>query len=549
MRVTEEVQLQADVLIIGGGAAGCLAAMAARQKGADVLLVEKAGSITRSGSCASGIDSYKVLLEEAPWDTPEAYLASLDSNRSKPEDIKVHDTFARNSKRIFRYLEEIGVAFKDPATGRYERVVPLGTEHPTNVSFDGANLKPIMARAARNAGARVLEKVAVEGLLTNSGRVVGAAGFHVRDGQFYIIRAKQTLMTAGGAVRFYPNSSGHSFATHTPPFNSGDGQAMAFRAGAELTNMEFTTSSIEPLGFSAPGLSAFIGLGARLLNARGERYMKRYHPLEEHAPRAVMVRAMLAEMSEGRGPCYFDCRHFTVEQINRLKRDLSNGKPTLLDFFAARGLDLATDLIPFAPREMDCNGNGIKIDGACRSSLEGLFAAGNCSCASLALPGACTLGYVTGEKAAAARSGPMPEADRTQIKELKETVFRPLQRQTGVRSSELEDELRRVMREFAGFERTDEGLKAADGRLTALKKDSQLLVATNYHELVRAHETRNLIDISLLIVAAALERKESRGLHYRSDFPRHDEAWNGFIVATSEQQEKVRLSFERLPKT
>jgi succinate dehydrogenase/fumarate reductase flavoprotein subunit len=520
--------------------------MRAREVGAEVILLEKAGSITRSGSCASGIDSYKVLLEEAPWDTPEAYLAP---DRSRPEDMQVQATFARNSKRVFHYLEDMGVPFRDRITGRYERVVPLGTSHPTNVSFDGAYLKPTLARRVRQLGAKVVERVAVEGLLTRSGRVVGAAGFHIRDGQFYVIKARTVVMTAGGAVRFYPPSSGQSFVTHTPPFNTGDGQAMAFRAGAALTNMEFTASSIEPQGFSAPGLSAFIGLGARLLNARGERYMKRYHHLEEHAPRPVIVRAMLTEMAEGRGPCYFDCRHLSEEQLRRLKRDLANGKPTLLDFFAARGLDLSRDLIPFAPRELDCNGNGIKIDGGCRSSLEGLFAAGNCSSASLALPGACTLGYVAGERAAeeAARNSARVEVDRGQVGELRENVFRPLSGGGEVRPKELEDQLRQVMHDLVGFEREEECLQRALEHLKRLHEGSQALLATSLHELMRANETRNLIEVAFLIARAALERRESRASHYRSDFPVPEDKWKGFVVMSRGKEGQVDLSFQPVP--
>lgn len=543
-----EIELQADVLVIGGGAAGCLASMRARESGAEVLLLEKAGSIRRSGSCASGIDSYKALLEEAPWDTPEAYMASHNGGRAKPEDGRVQATFARNSKKVFHYLESIGVPFRDRLTGRYERVVPLGTSHPTNVSFNGVMLKPTMSRRVRQLGVKVMERVAVEGLLTHAGRVVGAAGFHVRDGQFLVIKARSVVMAAGGAARLYPPSSGESFVTHTPPYNTGDGQVMAFRAGAALTGMEFTASSIEPKGFSAPGLSAFIGLGARLLNARGERYMKRYHPLEEHAPRVVMVRAMLTEMAEGRGPCYFDCRHLSEEQLERLKRDLSNGKPTLLDFLAARGLDLGRNLIPFAPREMDCNGNGIMIDGECRSSLEGLLAAGNCTSASLALPGACTLGYVAGEKAAedAARCRGSVDVDRGQVAELRETVFHPMNGVGSLRSKEMEDRLRQIMQGFVGFERNQEGLEKAVEGLRQLQRDAGALGAGNLHELLRANEARNLTGVGLLIATAALARKESRSTHYRSDFPLAGDGWKGPVVMSRGRDSLIDVSFRPL---
>lgn len=480
--------------------------------GADVAVIEKGGNISRSGSCASGMDHYSVLLDQAPWDTPEGYLASLSGDKAKPQDLRVAEVYARNSKKVFQYLEYLGMPFRDRVTGKYMRIAGLGGNHPRTVSFEGADFKLILAGQVRRLQARVLERVATQGLLTESGRVVGAVGFHVRSGDFFVIKAKTVVMTTGGAVRFYPAPSGHNFITHTPPFNTGDGQAMAFRAGAALTNMEFTSTSAEPKGFSAPGLTGFVSCGATLVNARGEYFMNRYHPLAEHGPRHLLVRAIKMEADEGRGPSYFDCRHLTPDRIEFLLRGFRNEKVTLIDLFAAQGIDLARDLVPFEPREFDCNGNGIVIDEACRSSVKGLFAAGNCSSASLALPGACTLGYVAGEKAAeeANRLATPAAPRREQIAEYRETVFRPLDSRGGPGPHEMEDSLRQVMREFVGFQRSHAGLTAALDRLNDLRDRSRDLTARNLHELLRANEARNLIEVSLLIAAGALERASTQ---------------------------------------
>jgi succinate dehydrogenase/fumarate reductase flavoprotein subunit len=523
-----------------------MAAMGARGVGADVIVLEKGGSITRSGSCAGGEDHYSVLLEEGPWDTPESYLASFSADR-KPQDLEVVATFARHSKRVFQYMEEIGMPFRSRATGKYERIAGLGGEHPRTVSFEGADFKPVLARQVRCLEARVLERIAVQGLLTEAGRVVGAVGFHIRTGDFFVIKAKTTVITAGGAVRFYPAPSGHNFITHTPPCNTGDGQAMAFMAGAALTNMEFTATSAEPKGFSAPGLTGFVSCGAKLVNARGEYFMKRYHPLGEHGPRHLVVRAIKVEADEGRGPCYFDCRHLSPEQMDFMLRGFRNEKPTLIDLFAAWGIDLSRDLVPFEPREFDCNGNGIRIDEDCRSSLEGLFAAGNCSSASLALPGACTLGYVAGERAAeeAARSRAPMEAKTEQVAEYRETIFRPLDRRGELHPKDLEDELRQVMRGYVGFERTAEGLKTAIERLNVLRESARDLVAENMHELLRASEARNLIDVSLLIARGALKRMETQvtswsGVSYGGEDKKQG---SNFIVMTKASDDEIVFSF------
>ncbi|MDP2744146.1 MAG: FAD-dependent oxidoreductase [Dehalococcoidia bacterium] len=533
----QTVGVSTDVLVVGGGTAGCLAAMRASETGADVAVIEKGGSISRSGSCASGMDHYSVLLDEAPWDTPEGYLASLSAEKAKPQDLKVAEVYARNSKKVFQYLENIGMPFKDKVTGKYQRIAGLGGNHPRTVSFEGAAFKPILARQVHRLQARVLERVAVQGLLTESGRVIGAVGFHIRSGDFFVIKAKAVVITTGGAVRFYPAPSGHNFITHTPPFNTGDGQAMAFRAGAALTNMEFTSTSAEPKGFSAPGLTGFVSCGARLVNAKGEYFMKRYHPLAEHGPRHLLVKAIKVEADEGRGPCYFDCRHLPPNKIEFLLRGFRNEKVTLIDLFAAQGIDLTRDLVPFEPREFDCNGNGIVIDETCRSSLEGLFSAGNCSSASLALPGACTLGYIAGEKAAeeASRVKTQPPPGREQIAEYREAIFRPLDSRGGLHPTELEDALRQVMHEFVGFERNAEGLRTALERLNGLREKSRDLTAHNMHELLRANEARNLIEVSLLIAAGTLRRASTQATPWDTTSYRaaDKKQKGGFILITA----------------
>lgn len=540
---SREVRLSTDVLVVGGGAAGCLAGMGAREKGAEVVIIEKGGAITRSGSCASGMDHIRALLDEAEWDTPEAFLASFGSGKAKPEDVGLATAFASNSKRVFEYLEDAGMPFRDRGTGKYLRITGLGETHPSTVSFEGAQFKPILARHVRRVGANVLEKVAVEGLLTDCDRVAGVVGFHIRTGDFYVILAKAVIVTTGGAVRFYPAPSGHNFVTHTPAFNTGDGQAMAFRAGAALTNMEFVATSVEPKGFSAPGLTGFVSCGAKLLNAKSERFMQS-HPMGEHAPRNVLARAVAKEFAEGRGPVYFDCRGLTKEQMSLLIRGFLNEKPILVDLFAARGIDLTKDLVPCELREFDCNGNGIKIDEHCRASVDGLYAAGNCSSASFALGGACTLGFVAGEEAAAEVTGRpgVAEVNREQVARLKAGVFRALSGGS-IHPSELETRLRQVMRDAVGMERSPRKLERARVQLEDLRKDANNLTASNWHELLRANEARNLIDVSLLIVAASLKREErlahTSGVRDALGAARDDRS---FVVMTGGRDERIDFS-------
>ncbi|MDP2743777.1 MAG: FAD-dependent oxidoreductase [Dehalococcoidia bacterium] len=550
-----ETELQTDVLVIGGGAAGCLAAMAAREHGAKVTLVEKAGSITRSGSCASGMDHIVAILNQEPWDTPEDYLGSLAASRPGLIDTRVVEVYARENKRVFDYMEQFGTPFRDAKTGKYTRIAGMGGQKARTVSFKGARIKPIMAAQVRKLGVQVVERVALQGLLTGGGRVMGATGFHIRNGGFHILKAKSVVIATGGVLRLYASPCHQVYLTaNGPPYNTGEGHIMAFEAGASLANMEFTTTSIVPAGFSAAGATGFLSMGAHLINARGERYMFKYHPWGEHAPRNIASLAMHREYAEGRGPCFMDCRHLSKEAIDFVKRGILHEKATLLDYFDARGIDMARDPIPYELREISIQGSGIAINEKCEATVEGLFAAGDCTSINLAFSGACTLGFVAGLRAAEKASvfkGSV-EIDRRQVDEIRDMSYAPLTSPdaSGLSYADLENDLRQTMSTYVGFDREAEGLQKALSRLQTLKESTSGLTVTNYHDLMRANETRNLIDTALLIATATLERKESRaGLsHCRSDYPeKDDENWRRFIVLSKGDNGQVRVSSEPVP--
>ncbi len=544
-----EHEIETDVLVIGGGTAGCVAAMAARELEKSVTVLEKGGSIRRSGSLASGVDHYSAILGEGAWDTPEAYVRA---GSSKPglTDMTVLATHARNSKKVFDYLEGIGVPFKDAKTGRYFRIAGMGGRNPSTICFEGGPIKTIFDRHMRKLGVNILERVATGGLLTRNGRVTGAVGFHIRTGDFYVVKAKSVVIATGGAARLFPSPTGRTFFSHAPPFNTGDGHVMAFRAGAALANMEFTYCSVSPKGTDSPALTGLIGLGGFFINALGQQFMESYHPLGNHAPRNVVINAFLKEFAAGRGPVYVDCRHLAAEAIERIKKGIMNERPTLLDFLRQKDIDIGRDPIPFELREMETQGQGIKIDEECRSSLEGLYAAGDCSNISLAVSGACTLGYVAGQRAAAcAATVPGHEAVARQIAALRRTIYQPLHNQGHIRPGDLEDELRRIMIKDVGFTRSDSSLRSALAALNELKNSSRAMVAWSGHELMRASETRNLIDVASLVATAALERKESRSLpaHFRADYPQQDDArWRGFVVLNGAANGEIEAKFQPL---
>ncbi|MDP2718620.1 MAG: FAD-dependent oxidoreductase [Dehalococcoidia bacterium] len=543
-------ELRTDVLVIGGGTAGCLAAMAAKQKGCDVTLVEKGGSIRHSGSLATGVDHYSAILGEGPWDTPEAFVNKFASTRPGITDLKVVSTYAKEARKIFGFLEEIGVNFKDAKTGKYYRIAGLGGRDPHTICFEGGRIKDVFSAYLGKLQVRLLERLAVEGLLISSGRVTGAVGFHIRTGDFYIIRAKSVVLGTGGATRLFPSPTGRDFFTHAPPFNTGDGHVIALRAGADLTNMEFTFCSVSPRGSDSPAITGFIGMGATFVNARGERFMEKSHPLGDHAPRTAIVNNILKECAEGRGPCFVDCRHLGEEAIGRITKGILNERPTLMDFLKHKDLDMTRDLIPYELREMETQGQGIKVDENCCSTVEGLFAAGDCTNVGLAVSGACTLGYVAGEKAVKHAAAIKDfDDDLQQVNKLRDTIYYPITNPGNIRPIDVEDEMRRIMSTWVGFNRNADGLKTAIKALKGLKDNSRAMMARSFHELMRANETRNLIDVAIVIATAALERKESRSLpaHSRTDYPRQDdEHWKGYIIVNRGDGEELKLSYQPL---
>jgi len=244
-------------------------------------------------------------------------------------------------------------------------------------------MKPLLAEAARRSGCRVLDRVVTADLLLHDGQVCGAAGFHIREGDFYVVGAKAVLLATGGTNRLFQNPTGLSFNCWMCPASTGDGEAMALRAGARLADVEYLRMTVIPRGFSAAGLNALVGMGGKLVNGRGEEFMDRYDPQGMRGPRYKLVQGVLGELKAHRGPVYVDCRHLDPEAMRHLVTTLGYDKDTLPDFFAQKGLDLSRDLLEIATSEgaqggpNEVCGSGIKIDAECATNVPGLFGAGN----------------------------------------------------------------------------------------------------------------------------------------------------------------------------
>jgi L-aspartate oxidase len=358
-------------------------------------------------------------------------------------------------------------------------------------------------------------------LIVEDGRVVGAT---LRDGEggLRVVYAGAVLLASGGAGQVYSDTTNPAVAT-------GDGIAMAYRAGAAVSDMEFY--QFHPTAFSAPGAPRFLlsealrGEGAYLVNAKGERFMERYHPLLELAPRDVVARAITREGMDG--PVYLDMRH--------VKKDLHARFPGISKFLAGYGLELGRDLVPVRPAAHYLMG-GVRTDVHGRTSLRGLYAAGEVACtgvhgANRLASNSLLEGLVFGALAAETMVAERGEGPGEPISGGEVAPAAPNGVTTEAATERWISELRGLMWKYAGLLRDAGGLREAQRGLNALAESMPRGVVR------RALEARNLHAVAEMIVASALGREESRGAHYRNDFPLRDS------VARHSVMQQGRLEF------
>jgi len=543
---TGVVKLKTDILIIGGGTAGCLAAVEAKEKNpkVDVLIMEKA-HIERSGCLAAGMNAINAYIN--PGETPESFVKYVRSDAMGliREDLVLSS--AKELNQVVKKVEQWGLPIKKNKKGEYE---PRGR---WNIKINGESLKPIIAKAAQDAGAKVINRVvATNFLLNKANQVVGAMGFGVRDGRFYVVEAKATIVATGGASGIYrPNNPGS--AHHKmwyPPYNTGAGYAMGIRAGAEMTSFEMRFIALRTKDVIAPTGTLALGFGAPQVNAKGEQFMKtRYaHLGGEGAPTPIRVFAPTKEVKEGRRPCYMDTRHLTKEQVRNLKAAYLDMYPGIVLYWAANDIDPSKEPIEIQGTEPYVMGGhcqaGYWIDTNRSTTLPGLFAAGD-------VAGGAPYKFVSGcwaEGVIAARAAvdyvavaPEPEVTEKQVTDEIKRVFAPFHRQQanadGVFPEEMEERLQKIMDEYAGgvstfYEMNEERLAAALKHLNKVKPQVEYLLARDWHQLMLAHEVIDRLDVAEVLVHHLMYRKETRwpGFQTRLDYPeRDDRHWLKFV--------------------
>jgi adenylylsulfate reductase subunit A len=534
-------QLKTDVVVMGGGLAGLNAAIAAAERGVKVVILDK-GKIERSGNIAGGVDHFMAYLETGePWDTREAYLEFVQKEGYGIVNIEIHNrVFCDELKNAIARLERIGSPLSDPKTGQYYRTASMGQPGPYWINFNGKYLKPNLTKEVRRLGCTVLDRVMATRFLVSGGKLAGVFGFHIRTGEIYFIECKALVAATGNTNRLYETPTRMPFNTWLCPYNTGEAQRLAVEAGATLANMEFLRMTIVPKGFSAPGLNAFTGIGSYFINGLGERYMSKYHEKAEKAPRNWLVWGTLNELREGRGPVFIDSRHLPPEKLRHLKNTLGLDKETMDDFLKARNINIEKEPLEVMVSEamqtgpVEVVGSGIHIDGNCMSTVEGLFAGGDCADQMKVVHMAVAGGYSSGKFSAGyAQKNKFAGYHRTVVRDEQARMMAPLKRKRGLHYQEVEDVLRRIMVENVGPSRTRSSLETARKKIEGLIPYLEEIKANNFHELMRSIETVSLIKVGDIMAHAALFRTESRFIpyHYREDYPETDNTnWCGQVL-------------------
>lgn len=526
--------VQADILIIGGGSAGCMAAIKAKDADPDlrVVVMEKA-SLSRSGAVTMGMDALNVVAIPGV-SSPDDYVESMDLACEGVLNAELCRIEAERSFSILRELEGWGVSFPRDESGRY-RVHKVHSKGSFLVDMEAPDLKKVLAHQVEKRGVEVLERTMATRLLAEGGVVNGAVGFNVRSGELVVCPARVTILTSGCAGRFGLPKSGYLYGTYEFPGNAGDGYSMACRAGAELTGFEYL--QILPLikDFNGPSLYVAQVRGAKVVNALGERVGGSLGKRE-----MVAMRAIYEETRADRAPIYLDMTHLPEERIREIEAVMfGSERPTRREFFQSRGIDFRRQPVELHITEPYlCGGHGLSgiiINEGAETSLEGLYAAGDVAAVPWQyLTGALVFGAIAGENAAShASRRRMPEAGRDTVQAERERLLGHLSLEDGIKPHIFEYKLRRMVNDYIAPPKSERKLKTALWWIARLRRDLPRVGADDLHELMRAAELLCILDCAELSARASLERRESRwGLaHYRVDYPeRDDDNWLRHII-------------------
>ncbi|NQT09197.1 FAD-dependent oxidoreductase [Candidatus Bathyarchaeota archaeon] len=541
--------IKTDVLVIGGGLSGCMAAINAADHGAKVAIMEKSHT-ERSGAAGTGNDHFwfwdPEIHTKRGWTIPDMVRdISFDGEYGKTKgglmDQELLEIVAEGTKEAVDNLESWGVQFRYdeiyPWNLQYEapdgekryRIVPQFQSEWDTLNYDGREIKRRLTEQCLKRGVEIYNRVSGTGLLTVDGKVVGATGVNMRTGEFHVFRAKAVIMATGmDQMRLFRAQSGDWFNSQSPPYITGDGEAMALRAGAEVFILQAGKS--RNAGFQyfrnlsrSSGTATTSYPAGRFVNSE-EEVMIRHPAVRE--PLRKRREEVERSIAEGKTPFYLDLTDASEEEIRYV--EWSYGHEGLcwviLEIMKDLDLDFRKDAFELE-LELEPTGKlsggflALFIDTDCRTNLPGLYACSPVQFAGeVAAPTYVVLGWRSGEKAAEyAQEAAEPIIYAKQVESEERRVTAPLNADDGHPWQEVNKEINNIMEEYKGYvagwnlpgedaEISRAGLENCIAQLEKLKAVE--MKAEDPHELVRCNEVMNLMDIGIMMVKAALEPEQ-----------------------------------------
>lgn len=544
--------LEADILIIGGGSAGCMAAIRALELDPElkVVIFEK-GDIKYSGSIARGMDALNIVALPN-HSTPEEYVEAATLGAGGILDEPASYEMARRSYDLLKKLEGWGVYFPLNKKGDY-RMLQLHYVGEFLAAMEEPDLKTIISHKAQVLGAQVVNRVMGVDLLMDGGRAAGAVGLDVRSGEVVVCRAGAVIMTAGSAGRFSLPNSGHLYGTFDFPGNNGDGFAMAYRAGAELTGLEHSWRSVVIKDVNIPLLAITMPRGGRMVDIYDEVIMEN----EFHNSLSIMEKAV----AEGRDPLRVKLSHLKGEVIEEIEHILfTTERPVQERFFQGRGIDFRSGDIELWPTDSQlCGGHGlsgIRINPRAETTVPGFFAAGDAaSVPKQHLTGAFVFGEIAAEQAVEfVTENKAVGLNTSQVSAAvakRNALHCSTGRDIGVR--ELEYKVRRLINDYVISPKNEYKLRSWLEWVERFRREmSDQVAVNNGHELSKLYEVESIVQCATLSAHASLERQESRWGqgHRRTDYPETDnDNWlRHVVVSRGEEAGQVRVTTRPLEK-
>lgn len=514
--ISKEV-ISTDVLVIGGGASGLIAALEAKNGGLDVAIISKS-RVGRSGNTIVSGSAMAVLIpEHDSGDTYELFYEDIIKSGKGINDSKLVDLFVKRSSKIIDKLTGYGVVFRK-VDNRFLKKRPPGHSCPRSVPTDyrgfsyltrGLSLTLPLLNRVKTSGIKIIEGTPVVKLLVTDNRICGAIAIDKKREKVLIFRTGIIILASGGGGRIFSRSNNTRDIT-------GDSYSLAYDAGAVLRDMEFVqfypTMMYSPI--KMPISNPLFGDGAVLRNSHRERFMENYDKSGDMATRDIMARAIYTEIMNGRdynGSVFVDCS--TIPE-NTLKSKYAE----FCEYLNRAGIDPLKDLIPVSPGTHFFMG-GLVINQEGESTIQGLLACGECvggihganRLSGNALSETVVFGIIAGRTAVKiAETQSVPSLPLVEIESFREG---------SICLTELKCNLQEIMWKYVSLIRNRESLEKARSRIEEILNLLNYAEIKNIHDLISFYELKNMITTSRLIVEGSILRTESRGAHYRSDYP------------------------------